>query len=134
MKNCFIKIAALLFVCCAMLGCGKENVEPTVTPQSTTIYGTVFNSVTHEPVIGAEIEIGGTGTTLDHYLSDFCNKYSSSVSGNDGQFELSFSLGEDDEWTFSYICARCNGYKEYFSMITFASGSTSRMDINIAPN
>ena len=40
-KNCLLGIVALLFVCCAMLGCGKEDNPTTPTVKYGTIYGTV---------------------------------------------------------------------------------------------
>ena len=57
-------------LCCAMLGCEKENVEPNVEPQTTTVYGTVFNKVTHEPVIGAQVAIGAQQLI---YGTSYCN-------------------------------------------------------------
>ena len=89
-KESFV-LAAAFTLCCAMLGCGKDNVvpntnpdpEPVVTPVGTTIYGTVFNSVTHEPVIGAEIEIGQNGTNQAYFGSPYNDKISSSVSGSE---------------------------------------------------
>ena len=60
-KQSIIRFAVLLLVCCVMLGCAKDNT-------TTTIYGTVFNSVTHEPIAGAQIEVGfRTGNDIAGY-------------------------------------------------------------------
>lgn len=131
-RRLIMKFMALLLVCCAMLGCEKESNEPVVTPQSTTIYGTVFNSVTHEPVIGAEVEIGQNWTAQTSFGSIYNNKISSSISGSDGQFELQF--GELSDYDHFYMAASCNGYKNYYSRADFGMGSGSfRVDINLDP-
>lgn len=117
-------------LCCAMVGCGKQNVEPQNT--TTTIYGTVFNSRTHEPVVGAEVEIGGVDYSLSYYDSH-CHRYSSSVSGTDGQFELRF--GKVESYHYSYVHVRCSGYVEYFTIadFVFGGGDSYRVDINLNP-
>lgn len=134
--NHFIKFAALLLVCCAMFGCGKENSEPISEPttKTTNIYGTVFNSVTHEPVIGAEIEIGGSYDPELSYDQRWCYRFSSSVSGADGQYELHF--GEVKRYDYSYVRVTCNGYREYFvsAAFNYEGGANYQVDINLRPN
>ena len=60
MRQYLLKVAALLVLCFAMMSCEKQNIEEeaVVTNQSITVYGTVLNKVTHNPVIGVEVEIG----------------------------------------------------------------------------
>ncbi len=124
------KLVALLVFCCVMFGCGKQSVEPVVTNPSITIFGTVFNKINHEPVIGVEVEIGLTMDVGQHNV--FCDKLSSSVSGTDGQFELQF--GEvDTNGRHFYIWATCNGYEDYFSTINVDQGGAFCMDINLDP-
>lgn len=131
-RRSIMKFLALLLVCCAMLGCEKESNEPVVTPQSTTIYGTVFNSVTHEPVIGAEVEIGGVDYSQTYY-DGRCHRFSSSVSGSDGQYELHF--GEVNRYNYSYVRVTCNGYNNYFVTADFnyEGGANYQVDINLHP-
>lgn len=130
-KESIINYSALLFMCCAMLGCGKEE------SKNTTIYGTVFNSKTHEPVIGAEVEIGYHHSyhTINHYWSEYCRRMSSAVSGYDGQYELCFGEANNPEGysIVYYISATAEGYKDYYSEAGVAIGSNYRMDINIDP-
>ena len=130
MKKCqLLRVTALLVLCCAMFGCGKETVEPVVTSQNTTIYGTVFNKVTHEPVIGAQVVIGAQQLL---YGTSYCNDISSSVSGSDGQFELQF--GPVDNVMFFYISASCDGYYSYRRNTTFGDGGgIYQIDINLDP-
>jgi hypothetical protein len=133
-KKHLIKTAALLILCCAIFGCKKQNVEPEPQNTTTTIYGTVFNSVTHEPVIGAEIEIGQNDhiPQYQYFGSNYNEKISSSVSGSDGQFELQF--GELAEYQDFYIAASCNGYNHYYSKTNFGiGGGIFRVDINLDP-
>ena len=128
-KNCLHRIVALLVFCCVMAGCGKETFEPATTTQNTTIYGTVFNKVTHEPVIGAQVVIGAQQLL---YGTAYCNDISSSVSGSDGQFELQF--GPVDNVMFFYIKASSDGYDSYAKNTTFGEvGGSYHFDINLVP-
>ena len=131
MKTRIIKLLALLLVCCAMIGCGKKEVT------TTTIYGTVFNALTNEPISGAKIEIG--------YLSDYFSSMndlaninswgfpiSSSVSGSDGQYELSFGEVPVNKGYYIYITR--SGYDRYCVVTGVQIGSSYRMDFNLYPN
>lgn len=136
-----LKVAALLLLCYAMQGCIKLEYseqdtvepEPEVTDQAITVYGTVFNKVTHEPVSGVEVEIGQnwSSSVLQYYGSSACHKITSSISGYDGQFEMQF--GELDFYEDFYIGASCDGYKNYYSKISIGEGGDYRMDINLEP-
>lgn len=128
-KTHSINFAALLLLCSVMLGCGKENSEPEPTPKTTSIYGTVFNSVTHEPVIGAEVVIGVQSLI---YGTAYCNDITSSVSGSDGQYELQY--GSVENVMFFYISVSCDGYQNYRSNTSFGEGGgLYHMDINLVP-
>lgn len=131
MKNQSILKFAALLLCCIMLGCGKEDTK------ITTIYGTVFNSVTHEPVIGAEVEFGyhHSHHVISHYYSEYCRGMSSAVSGSDGQYELCFGEANNPEgWSIVYyVSVVAAGYYAYYNEADVATGSNYRMDINLDP-
>ena len=129
-KQSLLKLAALLLLCCVMVGCGKE--EPQPANQTTTIYGTVFNSITHEPVIGAVVEFGKNESSMvNHHFA--CQVISSSVSGNDGQFELQFGQLFEDDYGHYYIWVSSDGYEEYYSIVNVGQGGAFRVDINLDP-
>lgn len=129
-KQVIIKVAAMLLVSFVMVGCTKKTT-------STTIYGTVFDSYSHEPVVGAEIEVGIKYNGLsDRY------RLSSSVSGNDGHYELRFDdihHNHDREFVF-YICASgtyesyygSQSYKTYYGLTSVEIGGSYQIDINLS--
>ena len=112
-----------------MFGCGKEDSE------MTTIYGTVFNSVTHEPIVGAKIEVGyRSGLISDYYDGRYDYRISSSVSGADGQFELQFGkINVDDHMQYYYMYVTAQGYWSSYQPTGITIGSNSRMDVNLVP-
>ncbi|MCR5646453.1 MAG: hypothetical protein K6F96_08765 [Bacteroidales bacterium] len=128
-KKYLLKFTALLLVCFAMFGCGKEESE------MTTIYGTVFNSVTHEPIVGAQIEVGyRSGLISSQYDGNHDYRISSSVSGFDGQFELQFGkMNVDDRMLYYYMYGNADGYYDSYQPTGITIGSNSRMDINLDP-
>lgn len=137
-KNCLLGIVALLFVCCTMLGCGKDVPQP--ANQTTTIYGTVFNKVTHEPVNGAQIEYGyykASNTLVNgHPMTTTRYRISSAISGYDGQFEMFFEEIQYDELDWNdgfYVYVKCDGFQDYYSSAVDGTGGTIRLDINLAP-
>lgn len=124
--NHFIKVAALLLVCCVMLGCEKQNVEP--EPEIVTkIYGTVFDARTGAPVQGAWVKF-----MLDK-STDGKETISSSVSGTDGQYEISF--GKLPKLTYSFykyaISVTCDGYYSEFTHISIVEGNSHCIDFNL---
>lgn len=133
-KKSIIKFAALLLVCCAMLGCKKDK--------TTTIYGTVFNSVTHEPVLGMEVVVGVKDT---YYYHNDTYLISSSVSGTDGLYELAF--GEvnvnfpgiyegqtlPDYYVKYFLEVNADGYNKYHQETSIVEGGTYHIDINLVP-
>lgn len=135
-KSHFIKSVALLLICCAMFGCGKD--EPQAS-QTTTIYGTVFNKVTHEPVNGAQVKYGyykaSNMLVNGHPMNTERYSISSAISGYDGQFEMQFEEVQYDlDWNDGfYISATCDGYEGYYSSAVESIGGTYRLDINLEP-
>jgi hypothetical protein len=124
MKNqSILKFAALLLICCAMLGCGKESPTSTI---ETKIYGTVFDEDTGNPIQGAEIRFG-IATNISHA---FLRSISSSVSGADGQYEVSFGKlpGLDVGEVYSLLIT-----KDYTKQIQIeiVEGNSHRLDINM---
>lgn len=137
MRQYLLKVAALLVLCFAMMSCEKQNIEEeaVVTNQSITVYGTVLNKVTHNPVIGVEVEIGKKkydGASFN-YDPRYCLRLSSSVSGTDGQFELQFVKEDDIYYPEFYLHVSCENYKVYYSVCSFVAGGTYRLDINLVP-
>lgn len=137
-KQVIIKVAALLLVCSAMLGCGREEEPQTV--QTTTIYGTVFNKVTHEPVNGVQIEYGyyRASNNLVNGVPMSTNRYSisSAISGYDGQYEMEFKTVQQNDLDWNdgfYISAECDGYLYYFSSAVEGMSGIFRFDINLDP-
>ena len=107
----------------------------------TTIYGTVFNSVTHEPIIGAQIEVGYrtypySGSGNGYYQDKFDHAISSSVSGVDGQFELQFgkvNIVDESHFKGYYIYSTAKNYYNDFRFTGISIGSNYRIDVNLEP-
>ena len=128
-KNQLLKVVALLLLCSAMFSCGKEE------SKTTTIYGTVFNSVTHEPVIGAAVEVGyREGLISNYYDNAHDHKFSSSVSGADGQFELQFDeVNLDNSVLWYYLFVNARDYYSKYQTTSITMGGAYRMDVNLNP-
>lgn len=123
-KKSFIKFVALLLVCCAMLGCGKENVHP--TPMSTRVYGTVFDLNTGEPL--PRVYVG-----LAKYIEDFDDYtvVSTTYSGSDGQYE--FVLDDVSGQELYDIGAGCDGYNIFEMEFLLNEGSSKKIEILLKP-
>lgn len=78
MKKYLLKTAALLVLCYAMIGCGKEE-GSTSGGGTGSIYGTVTDFATGDPVANANVQLLMSGNTTLH----------ASITGNDGQYEIS---------------------------------------------
>lgn len=134
--NYVVKFAALTMVCCMFFGCKpEEEIE-----KFGTIYGTIFNKVTHEPVNGAQVEYGYyTASNIlynGHPSSIEYHRISSAISGYDGQYEMQFEevqfdLDFNDGY---YISATYNGFQGYHSSAVNGNGGVYRLDINLEPD
>lgn len=67
MKNhSIIKLAALLYICCSMVGCLKidvDNLDDIVNSTKGSIYGTVTDFVTGDPVSNVNVRLNPNGET-----------------------------------------------------------------------
>ena len=87
MKKCIIKLSALLLVCCAMLGCTPE------VEKLGTVYGTVTDFSSGEPIGNANVRLNPKGETT--------------LTGSDGTFQF------NDLPTGSYsLSLSKNGYED----------------------
>ena len=74
-----IKLTALLLVCCAMIGCGKEdNPSSGGNSGNGSIYGCVTDFATGEPVRNANVQLLMSGNATLH----------ASITGSDGHYEI----------------------------------------------
>lgn len=103
MKNYhLIKFAVLFFVCCAMLGCIKIDVEGVDNAENPTngngsIYGTVTEYATGELLGNVNVCLSPSGTTGENVLT-----------GSDGFFQFE-KLSEN----YYELTATKYGYEDY---------------------
>jgi 5-hydroxyisourate hydrolase-like protein (transthyretin family) len=113
-----------------MVGCGKEE------SKTTTIYGTVFNSYSGNPVSKMEVQLWRKNYSSDSY-SHMYNQdvLGSSVSGSDGQYEipLYIELHPNDTYYKYALKVTCEGYSTYSREISIENGNAYRFDINLEP-
>ena len=121
--NYLIKITALLFVCCAMLGCGKQN-EPEAT--TTRVYGTVFDLHTGEPLQRVYVGLAKYVEEIDDY-----DLVSTTYSGSDGQYEFVLDDVSGQEWYD--IGAGCDGYNIFEMEFLLNEGATKKIEILLKP-
>lgn len=105
--NHFFKLASLLFICCAMLGCGKEDNPSGGGNDSGTgsIYGCVTDFATGEPVRNANVQLRPSGeTTLTGYdgMYEFLDI-------PDGNYSITVSKAEYDNLIDDYVIEVKNG-------------------------
>lgn len=106
-KHLFFKIAALLLVCCAMLGCKPED-NPSgggSNSDSGTIYGCVTDFATGDPVSNANVQLRPSGeTTLTGYdgMYEFFDI-------PDGNYSITVSKAEYSELIDDYVIEVKNG-------------------------
>lgn len=72
--NHLIKFMALLLICCATLGCGKENNPTNSIVKYGKIYGTVTDFSSGEPISNANVRLNPRGETT--------------LTGSDGTFQF----------------------------------------------
>lgn len=105
--NHFIKFVALLLVCCIMFGCGKNK-------NIGSIYGTVTDYATGDPVGNANVSLNPRGETT--------------LTGSDGTFQ--FNDIEDGNYSLSLSK---NGYVDLDDdyVIEIANGNNVRRDVQL---
>lgn len=102
----FIKFTASLLVCCAMLGCGKAK--------QGSIYGTVTDFATSEPVRSANVQLRPSGeTTLTGYDGMF-----EFLDIPDGYYSITVSKAEYTDLIDDYV-------------IEVKSGKQTKRDVQI---
>lgn len=108
-KHHFIKLSAILLICCAMLGCGKDS-------KTGSIYGTVTDFVTGDPVGNANVRLNPRGETT--------------LTGSDGAFQ--FHDIEDGNYSLSLSK---NGYVDLDDdyVIEIVNGNSVRRDLQLNP-
>ena len=117
MKKYLLKTAALLVLCCAMFGCGKEE-GSTSGGGTGSIYGTVTDFATGDPVANANVQLLMSGNTTLH----------ASITGNDGQYEIS----DVPSGTYSIKVTKV-GYSDLIDSnpIVVEKGKTTKRDVQI---
>lgn len=112
-KHGFIKIAALLLLCYSMVGCGKDN-PSTPTTKYGSIYGTVTDFATGDPVNNANVRLNPRGETT--------------LTGSDGTFQ--FNDVADGRYSLSLSK---NGYVDLDDdyVIEITNGNSVRRDVQL---
>jgi hypothetical protein len=126
------QVAILLFLCCTMFGCQDEWTAD--SPIHFTVYGTVFDRYTGDPVSGAQVtlyygtHVAGVGTSNPNGAAG------SGVSGSDGQYRIP-CIATDNLISVNrhmyQIEASCYGYHGYSEKVTImeTEGVEIQMDI-----
>ena len=116
MKKHLLKAAALLVLCYAMFGCGKEDpLNP--TSQKKSIYGTVTDYATGELVSNANVRLNPIGETT--------------LTGSDGMFEFT----DVPNGSYSLSLSK-NGYVDLDDdyVIEIKNGKSVRRDVQLKKN
>lgn len=109
MRTNIIKLSALLLICCAMLGCGKDK-------NQGSIYGVVTDFATGDPIGNANVRLNPRGETT--------------LTGSDGTFQfLDLSDGQ-----YSLSLSK-NGYVDLEDdyVIEIEHGNSVRRDVQLNP-
>lgn len=112
-KQRLFKLVALLVLCCAMLGCGKEDpLNP--TSQKNSIYGTVTDFATGELISNANVRLNPIGETT--------------LTGSDGMFQ--FADVPDGNYSLSLSK---NGYVDLDDdyVLEMKNGKSLRRDVQL---
>lgn len=110
-SNCLIRLAVLIIVCCAILGCTPE--EPDVE-KFGTIYGTVTDYSSGNPINNANVRLNPRGETT--------------LTGSDGRFQF------DDLTAGSYsLSLSKNGYADLDDdyVIKIENGNSVSRDVHM---
>lgn len=125
-----LKMAVLLSLILSLAACGKD--DTTETDTTTTIYGTVLDADTGEPVPVAQVSFG-EGHLVGGALYGW-NAYASTVTGSNGLFELKFSQTEKEDISIGYtILVKKDGYVDFREerSVTIGQGNKYQMDVAI---
>lgn len=129
-----LKSLALLLMVSAFTfafnGC-TEKEETSTSSTDTTIYGTVFDKATGEPVRAATVSFVMAHASGIAYGS---KTIASTVTGMDGAFELVFGKVESDiTYLRQMIVVTCSGYKDnaFNVTVTPGEGNKYKMDFVI---
>jgi hypothetical protein len=131
-RQSIIRFAALLLVCCAMIGCQDEWTAN--SPIHFIVYGTVFDRYTGDPVSGAQITLYYGTHTAGVGTSNPNGAAGSGVSGSDGQYRIP-CIATDNLISVNHhmyqIEATCYGYYGYSEKVTIieTEGLEIQMDI-----
>lgn len=131
-KQRLFKLAALLVLCCAMFGCQDEWTAD--SPIHFTVYGTVFDRYTGDPVSGAKVSLYYGTHTAGVGTSNPNGAAGSGVSGSDGQFRIP-CIATDNLISVNrhmyQLEAICYGYQDYSERVTImeTEGVEIQMDI-----
>lgn len=111
--NHLIKFAALSLLCCMLFGCEKENPSASSTKYGS-IYGTVTDFVTGDPVSNANVRLNPRGETT--------------LTGSDGTFQ--FDDVTDGKYSLSLSK---NGYVDLDDdyVINIENGNNVRRDVQL---
>lgn len=106
-KSHFNKFAALLLMCCAMLGCGKDK-------NQGSVYGTVTDYTTGDPISNANVRLNPRGETT--------------LTGSDGTFQF-YDLSNGK---YSLSLSK-NGYADLDDdyVIEIENGNSVRRDVQL---
>lgn len=133
----FIKFSALLLVCCAFIGCGKED---GLASKLGSVYGTVTDFATGDPISNANVRLNPRGeTTLTGYDGTF--QFNDI---EDGSYSLSLSKNGYVDLDDDYVIEITNGNNvqrdvllcsEYQSFKIVVNGiEADTLDFGIDPN
>ncbi|MBQ6097317.1 MAG: hypothetical protein IJK99_06170 [Bacteroidales bacterium] len=127
----FIKFLSLAILLCSVF-CTCSEEETAQPSKDTTIYGTIFDKTTGEPVRAATVKFvmaHASGISVGGYRTIV-----STVTGMDGAYELVFGGYESDiTYLSQMIMISCTGYKDnaFGITITPGEGNKYKMDFTI---
>lgn len=133
MRNTYF-LKALIIIALSFALCGCEEEQTANSPIHFTVYGTVYDHSTGEPVNGAEITLYYGTHTPGLGSSKPSGAAGSSVSGLDGQFRIpciaTRNLISENNHMYQ-IEASCVGHKDYSKKVTIMETEGVEIQIDI---